>query len=73
MGYEPLVLGFFCSAKPPTCVIMSGFPSNKAHLENICRKKSTCGCIPRKASHMVTKLQTPLVEEPTQEPVRGVS
>ena len=55
MGYEPAALGFFYSAKPLTGAIMSGFPSDKAHLENICLKKSMCGSIPRKASQMVTK------------------
>ena len=54
-GYEPNALGFFYSAKPPTGVILSDFPSNKACLENIHRKKSMCGSILRKASLMVTK------------------
>ena len=53
--YEPNALGFFYSAKPPTDVILSGFPSDKARSENIHQKKSTCGSIPRKAFHMVTK------------------
>ena len=54
-GYEPDALGFFYSVKPPTDAIMSGFPSDKDRTENICRKKSTCGSIPRKASQTVTK------------------
>ena len=54
-GYEPDALGFFCSVKPPTGAIMSGFPSNTAHPENNRPKRSTCGSIPRKASHTVMK------------------
>ena len=54
-GYEPDALGFFYSAKTPTDAILSGFPSDKAHPENICRKKFTCGSILRKASLTVMK------------------
>ena len=50
MGYEPDELGFFYRVKPPTGVVLSGFPSDKARLEKIHRKKSTCGSILRKAS-----------------------
>ena len=32
--YEPDALSFFYSAKPPTGMIMSSFPSDKARLEN---------------------------------------
>ena len=55
VGYEPDALGVFYSAKPSTGTIMSGFPSDKARLENIRRKKSMCGSILRKASHTVMK------------------
>ena len=54
-GYEPNALGFFYNVKPPTSAIMCGFPSDKARLEKIHRKKSTCGSIPRKASHTMMK------------------
>ena len=52
----PDALGFFYIAKPPTGVILSSFPSDKAHLENIHQKKSTCGSLPRTASHTVMNL-----------------
>ena len=58
MGYELDALGFFCSAKPPTDAIMSGFPSDKAHPMKIRWKKSTCGSILRKASQTVMKSAT---------------
>ena len=54
-GYEPEALGFFYSMKPPTGVILIGFPFNKACLENIRWKKSTCGSILSKASQTVMK------------------
>ena len=81
------MLGFFYRANPPTGAVSAKFPAVIALLEKKSQKRSTCGSILRKASQTVTKtsnvqhphrievlqLQTPLVEEPAQEPVRGVS
>ena len=53
-----MAFDFFYRAKPPTGVILGGFPSDKARLVKISRKRSTCSSISRKASQMVTKPAT---------------